>query len=296
MGEQKTLDDLFFNALAADQELPDVNEGQAFLRDLGTGNENFLLKLRNAVNGLNVQLGGLEVTKWTQLSGVLTPASFGTDQDDYNPTGQSNATVLRLTATSDVSITGIAGGSSGRVLVLHNVGSNVITLSREDAGSVAANRISCDSDVCLYPGAVETIQYDATSSRWRFTGKGIRPEPYGASEGTTSRTATSWLQKLNVPFTVGVDGLYEVKWYAEGRSNDSGTQIRYRVRLDDSTTLGQADPNPESNQQVGWGPLGGWWRGTITAGAHDVDLDFRSSKSGEQVQIRRVRIKIRRIC
>ena len=107
------------------------------------------------------------------LTADITPTALSSSQNDYNPTGLSTADVLRLSTTggNDYNITGLAGGSDGRILAIHNIGtSGTITLKDESASSSAANRFALANDVALQPEQSITLQYDATSSRWRAIG------------------------------------------------------------------------------------------------------------------------------
>lgn len=99
----------------------------------------------------------------------ITPAQITANQNDYNPTGLSTASVLRLSSDAHGRVlTGLQGGSDGRLLTLHNVGSFVISLANEDTGSSAGNRFKFDSSVDLGADQCVAIQYDSTSSRWRL--------------------------------------------------------------------------------------------------------------------------------
>lgn len=107
------------------------------------------------------------------MTGAITPTTIGADQNDYNPANLSTANTLRLSAsTPGFNITGLAGGSSGRVLILHNVSTFPITLSDEGAGSTAANRFSLQdsTDLTINPDDCCTLHYDATATRWRVIG------------------------------------------------------------------------------------------------------------------------------
>lgn len=104
------------------------------------------------------------------ITADLTPTLIGANQNDYAPTGHADAFCFRL--TSDVAgrtITGLAGGIAGRVVMLANVGSQFITLTNEDAASAAANRFALSSEAPLVidPGQAAIFRYDGTSSRWR---------------------------------------------------------------------------------------------------------------------------------
>lgn len=105
-------------------------------------------------------------TTWA-LTGDITPSQITANQNDYNPTGLSTASVLRLSSDASRDITGLAGGADGRVLLVFNVGSNNIVLKDESASSTAANRFALNGDITLAADNSVILWYDATSSRWR---------------------------------------------------------------------------------------------------------------------------------
>jgi len=73
--------------------------------------------------------------------GIITPATFSTTpQNNFNPTGLENCTVIRISATSPTVISGLAGGINGRRFTIENVGVIPITINSNDVGSTAANR------------------------------------------------------------------------------------------------------------------------------------------------------------
>lgn len=102
------------------------------------------------------------------VTSVISPTALAANTNNYAPTGFNTATVLRLTSDGPYEITGLAGGSAGRVVYLVNANAdpttNGFTLTAEDASSSAANRFA-NSNV------LQTIMlrcwYDGTSSRWR---------------------------------------------------------------------------------------------------------------------------------
>lgn len=111
--------------------------------------------------------GITELLTAVALRGVLSPAQITSNQNDYSPSGLSGASVLRLNTDAARSITGLAGGSKGRLLIVHNVGSYDITLSDESGSSTAANRFALAGDVLIQPDRSVILQYDSTTSRWR---------------------------------------------------------------------------------------------------------------------------------
>jgi hypothetical protein len=98
---------------------------------------------------------------------VLSPSAMTTSQNNYNPTGFSDAAMLRLSATTAVNITGLQGTASGRKVMIHNVGSAAITFVDESTSSSAAYRFAFAGDIALGPDMTMLVQYDSTSSRWR---------------------------------------------------------------------------------------------------------------------------------
>lgn len=102
------------------------------------------------------------------LTGIISPTSLATSQNDYNPTGLATASTIRQDASANVNVTGLADGATGRIIIFHNVSTtNTITLKNQDTGSTAANRFIQHADILLSPNHSALLQYDATSSRWR---------------------------------------------------------------------------------------------------------------------------------
>lgn len=125
---------------------------------------NYTLPAANVVGDLrNDGSGGLS---WGPT--VITPAQITVTANDYAPTGWSTATLVRVSGDSDFEkITGLSAGAGGEVKTLTNVGSYCLYLAPEHTGSSAANRITHQEEVILWPGSSCQLLYDATSSRWR---------------------------------------------------------------------------------------------------------------------------------
>lgn len=103
------------------------------------------------------------------MTADISPAQITSNQNDYSPTGLATASTLRLDADNARTITGLAGGSDGRILILTNIGSFPITLAHASTSSSAGNRFLLPQalDHVLGTNVSLTVQYDATSSRWR---------------------------------------------------------------------------------------------------------------------------------
>lgn len=78
-------------------------------------------------------------------------------------------TSFRFSTDASRNITGITGGTDGKILVLTNVGSQNAVFTNEDSNSTAANRIttSTGGNLTVAGNGTVTLQYDATTSRWR---------------------------------------------------------------------------------------------------------------------------------
>lgn len=109
---------------------------------------------------------------------VISPTALvsGTTTSNWAPTGFSTALVVRV-ANNDgldvVTLTGLAGGAAGRIVLLFNIdGTQSLRLLHEGALSTAANRFACgeadnSSYVSVPPETGVLLWYDGTSSRWR---------------------------------------------------------------------------------------------------------------------------------
>jgi Chaperone of endosialidase len=114
------------------------------------------------------------------LSGNTTlEGSFATKKGtDFSTTGTSNdanfgnTSLVRLTGASAQTITGIAGGTDGKLLTIINAGANAATISNESTSSTAANRTKTGTgaDLTLAPDASLSLVYDSGASRWRVVG------------------------------------------------------------------------------------------------------------------------------
>lgn len=107
---------------------------------------------------------------------------------------------------------------------------------------------------------------------------------YGESEGASSTTSRTYQRKLRVTFTAKAKD-YLVLFSCEVRRfNRNG---EFRVQVDNTSTLVECE-----YRNGGYDLKSGFQRLTLTAGSHDVDVDYRTTKNGRTVYIRRARITV----
>lgn len=120
------------------------------------------------------------ITASIAFTGVISPTALTSgNNNDWNPTGLSTAETIRVTGDSGGGsvVTGLAGGATGRQVVLHNVGAYLVVVADNSASSTAANRFQLDRRVELFPDTSLTLRYDGTTSRWRVAGAPFRDAP-----------------------------------------------------------------------------------------------------------------------
>ncbi|MBX3519031.1 MAG: DUF2793 domain-containing protein [Xanthobacteraceae bacterium] len=111
--------------------------------------------------------GSVSFARALALEGEISPPEIGADQNDYAPSGLAGASVLRLSADASRALTGLAGGTAGRVVIVQNIGGNALQLRDENAASSAANRFALGTDITLGANQCALLQYDDGASRWR---------------------------------------------------------------------------------------------------------------------------------
>ena len=117
---------------------------------------------------LDRSTGAARLNSGLFLTGDLAPSQITADQNDYNPTGLSSASVLRLSTDASRNITGLAGGGDGRVMAIVNVGTNPIVLKDASTASGAANRFAFGADMTLAAQQSAVFWYDSTDNRWKL--------------------------------------------------------------------------------------------------------------------------------
>lgn len=114
------------------------------------------------------------------LSAVITPTILGANVNDYNPTSIQIASILRLSSSGAIQITGIvapdapvANPTRWKFLYIVNISANNITLVDASASSLANNRFAMNGNTILNGNEGAIFFYDQTSLRWRCLGRAI---------------------------------------------------------------------------------------------------------------------------
>lgn len=168
--------------------------------------------------------GIVDVSQSFRLSGDISPAQITANQNNYSPTGLATASVLRLTTDASRTITGLADGADGRIIVIYNIGSNPVVFAHDNAGSTAANRFLLPSNLnlALQPNQSVALGYDSTSARWRLVSESgsQSQEDYGTAFPTTGlyngRRFTLFVSGLAWDFVYRADLDATYPWHFRG--------------------------------------------------------------------------------
>ena len=131
---------------------------------------------------------------------------------------------VRLTGSTVTDLQGIASGFDGKVLILANVSSATVTVSHQDAGATAADRIisPTGADVSLAANNTMILVYDSVQSRWLIVSSSAGTGGGGGTLNVDTKTANYTLSAasddviladasggdftLTLPTAVGNDG------------------------------------------------------------------------------------------
>ena len=106
-----------------------------------------------------------------KLSGFENLA-LSSDENDWALPNFATKTVYRITLSGNCEITGIAGGTEGKIIVLMNLETNTdqIALLNNNVNSLAANRFAFGQNMGLTSGQSIILIYDGTANRWHRLG------------------------------------------------------------------------------------------------------------------------------
>lgn len=141
-------------------------------------------------------IGNLVLQKIWNATGDVTATQIVANTNNYAPTSFSSAFTLRISSDAARDLTGIAAGTSGRIIILANVGSFTITLKNASGSSSAGNKFNLPgaADFALTAGSTVMLRYDNTTTTWMMVG----PGPIGS--GTVTSVA------MTVPTLLSIAG------------------------------------------------------------------------------------------
>lgn len=203
-------------------------------------------------NGTTTLGGPLRVAEAYRLDNTVSPSQITSDQNDYAPTGHGSATAFRVSTDAARSITGLAGGTSGREVRITNIGSFSVKLVDESSSSTAANRFALPYDITIPPDGTVQLRWDSTTSRWRAIGSTPFRESvviltHDVADGTDGGTASTgaWTKLAGLAELKDTDGLCSVSsgaftlaagtWVIDTSKTFVGAVAGFRTKIRDTT-------------------------------------------------------------
>lgn len=147
------------------------------------------------------------------------------------------------------------------------------------------------------PSDGDVLTWDSGDGRWEPAAPTGGGGTFGsgfyqtASEGISSTSGSTWVEKLSLSLSDLPSGLYRISWCYEYQTNNSSNEFLGRVQLDDTTNLSEIRCSVVP--ATGYKPCSGFCYQTLS-GSKRIDIDFSSSKD-KIVQIRRARIEVWRV-
>lgn len=203
------------------------------------------------------------------LTGITTPPAMTTNTNDYGPAALSSSTILRISSTVAVDLTGIISQTNGTILVLDNIGSQVITLRNQSASSLAANRFLIGADIPLTANQGILLWYDSTSTAWRL-GAGAGSGGGGASVSIQDTAPAGvlagslwWQSSTGTLYIYYNDGTSQ-QWVAASPLVEQVAAVQY-----DTSQALTATQQDQAQKNIGLPSIlrGYLWGGTITPSA-----------------------------
>ncbi len=101
---------------------------------------------------------------------------------------------------------------------------------------------------------------------------------YGASDGISSTSSTTYQQKLRLTVSGISGGTYRINWSLEQDTASATVQTGYRVQINDATTL--IDTISEKPDKDQYHPSSGFDIETLVSGTYNIDLDYKTNSGG----------------
>jgi hypothetical protein len=118
---------------------------------------------------------------------------------------------------------------------------------------------------------------------------------YASTDGQISTTSTAYVQAQTLNHVVpSGGGRYLIMWSAEIAMDSVTADFELRVQLDNTTTLSEIAWEAQEAGTDNFRPVSGFYEADLSAGSHNIDIDY-SSENGVTAYIRRRRLRIQRI-
>lgn len=142
------------------------------------------------ISASNLSSGNIPIARLTLgTTSTLTSVSTGT-QNDWAP-GISGNTLILWSGVSNLTVTGLSGGTTGQIVTIKNIGSQVAFFSHNAGGSLAANRLqNVATAVTTGIGVDGFISYIYSGTDWEQfdfePGAGVNFTPVWSNTGTAN--------------------------------------------------------------------------------------------------------------
>ncbi len=214
----------------------------------GTGDTNVGL-LVNATGGTtnissifeggNVGVNTPSPATYLDINGDLSTqyASYSASNGANNDIVIGARTFIRITGpTASFSITGISGGVDGKIVILFNSTTQQITISNENASSLAADRIwtlNSTGDIVISGKGIVKLIYSAADSRWIVIGSsttvsssttGVTTVKKPSDQSVTS--STTLVNDNDLKVSINANDSMVIEGYLHAYVGSSTPQIR----------------------------------------------------------------------
>lgn len=207
---------------------------------------------------------------------VITPAQITSGQNNYSPTGFSEASVLRVSSNSLQPINGFDSTAKVKTKLVINVGVNGINLPHLAGGQAAGNQILAPSAVSylLGSGDCAVIDCDTTTGVWRIVGGAslAASRAWGGAHSWTGFLISGGV--LSGTGSIDIDGSCETaRFLIDHGSNEFDYKVaRARAKI---LPFNFVRDSPSASDIV-WAPTAGAGASSINAGTSILFIDLPS--------------------
>jgi len=118
-------------------------------------------------------VSNLSVSGTIELTGAISPPTLSDIVNDYNPDGLDGATLLDLTTSDNIEITGIKAPSISKLLFIFNSGPDDIKLKNESLLSLESARMHIGGDKTIQNNESMLLYYPIAKGYWVALGQYI---------------------------------------------------------------------------------------------------------------------------